>query len=628
MCGIAGIYDASTATNPQVVRDMTAAMVHRGPDGDGFHFDGRVGLGMRRLAIMDVEHGDQPLFDESRDIAVVFNGEIYNQRELRRDLEGRGHSFRSGSDGEVLPHLYEEYGHDFLRHLNGIFAIALWDAREQTLIVARDRFGVKPMYWSASGEGRISFASELKALLEDDSVERVLDIAAIDQFLTYRFFPSPSTPYAGVRKLPPASFLTVSASGHRLGTYWEADHGEVRAPVRDLVERYSEAFETAVVRQMMSDRPIGVMLSGGVDSGAITSVLAKHSSQVRTYTIGFAGGGDADETELAEQTAKRFGTRHESMVVSTDDYLRRLPESYGQIEEPIGTSSALAVNYVSELMRTEVPVGLSGQGADELMGGYWRYVGIALAQSSRPLAPLARAAAGLPLGRLGARFSRGLATVGAEHDVDLFMRAYSVFSSDAKGRLYRPEIARELSGDPAAVVERLRAGVGHRKLLDQMLAVDTRLWLPDELLLIADKMSMAASVELRVPFLDNDLVALAESIPGNLKVRRLRRKYLHKKAMTRWLPDEVVYRKERGWSTPMSDWLRSELRPLLRDVLLGDGGLCRALFDERELETMIDDHRAGRRDLTRQLFCLLGLGLWHSHFGGSVPGGTIAGALT
>ena len=303
------------------------------------------------------------------------------------------------------------------------------------------------------------------------------------------------------------------------------------------------------------------------------------------------------------------------MVVSAHDYLRRLPDSYSVVEEPIGTSSALAVNYVSEMMRTEVPVGLSGQGADELMGGYWRYVGIAIAQAAQPFSPVARAAAKLPLGRLGARLTRGLETLGATEDVDFLMRAYSLFGADEKKRLYRPEVASQLAAsDPARSVDQFRRRVDGLPILDQMLHVDVRLWLPDELLLIADKMSMAASVELRVPFLDADLVALAESIDGRLKVKRLRRKHLHKRAMCRWLPKEVVYRKERGWATPMSRWLRTELEATLRDVLLSDGGVCRELFREEHLDAMIEDHRSGRRDLTRQLFALMSLGLWHRRF--------------
>jgi asparagine synthase (glutamine-hydrolysing) len=619
MCGIAGIYERAASADAALVRSMTDQLIHRGPDGDGFHVEGRIALGMRRLAIIDREHGQQPLTNEAADVVVVFNGEIYNHRELRLQLEARGHRLSSGSDGAVLPHLYEDLGERFLERLNGIFAIALWDARAERLLLARDRFGVKPLYWSRSGS-HLAFASELKALLRDPAVPRTLDLEALDRFLTFRFIPSPGTPFTAIRRVRPASLLTVTREHEHERLYWIGAEAPEETSAEELVERYSELFEQAVVRQMMSDRPIGVMLSGGVDSGAVTAVLARHSPHVRTFTVGFEEGGDSDETRSAEQTAQLFGTRHESLVVPTDDYLRRLPESYAILEEPVGTSSALAVAYVSELMRPDVPVALSGQGADELMGGYWRYVGVALAQAARPLSGAARATVGLPLGRLGARMQRGLATLSAKGDLDRLMRAYQLLSGDEKERLYRREVRDALAAaEPAAAVEGLRRRVADRRPLDQMLFVDVRLWLPDELLLIADKMSMSASVELRVPFLDADLAALAESIPGSLRVHHLRRKYVHKRAMAKWLPHEIVYRKERGWSTPMSSWLRRELHPLLREVALAGDGLCGELFRADEIAAMIGEHREGRRDWTRQLFCLLSLGLWHRSFVGDTP---------
>jgi asparagine synthase (glutamine-hydrolysing) len=621
MCGIAGIYERAGAADRRVVDAMTSRLVHRGPDGEGFHVDEHIALGMRRLAIVDVERGQQPLKNERGDVVVVFNGEIYNHGELRRWLRSRGHRLGSRSDGAVLPHLYEELGDGFVERLNGIFAIALWDAEAASLVLARDRFGVKPLYWSTTG-AHVAFASELKALLCDPAIPRTLDLAAIDEFLTFRFIPSPATPFAAVRRVRPGALVTVTPSVAHERVYWYADTADrVWASEADLVERYAERFEQAVVRQMMSDRPIGVMLSGGVDSGAVTAVLARHSSRVRTFTIGFEEGGDADETALAERTAKMFDTQHESVVVPTADYLERLPESYAILEEPVGTSSAACVAYVAALMRPDVPVALSGQGADELMGGYWRYVGAALAQSLRPLSGAARAAGQLPLGPLSTRVRRGLSALAGESDLDRLMNAYGLFTAADKMRLYRSEVLGALhTSQPAAAVERLRRLVADRPLLDQMLFVDARLWLPDELLLIADKMSMSESVELRVPFLDPDLVALAESIPGSLRVHHLRRKYVHKRAMAKLLPPDIVHRKERGWATPMSSWLRAELEPLLRDVLLGQGGLCRELFHAHALRAMIDEHGDGRQDLARQLFCLLSLGLWHQSCVGSTTG--------
>lgn len=620
MCGIAGIHAPGGAADPQVVAAMVRTLVHRGPDGDGFFDAPGIALGMRRLAIIDPESGHQPLFDEGGQIVAVFNGELYNHAELRRGLEARGHRLRSGSDGEVIPHLFEEEGPAFVERLDGIFAIALWDARTRALHLFRDQFGVKPLYY-ARARGRLAFASEVKALLADPAVPREVDPVAVDEFLTFRFVPSPRTALRAVRKLPPATVLSADENGVR-ETEWAT---EPPAPVRDdraaLVADYREAFERAVVRQMMSDVPIGVMLSGGVDSGAVCAVMARHASQVRAYTVGFAGGEDTDEIAAARRTAELFGAEHRSLLIGEREYVEALPGSMLTVEEPIGTTSALAVRFVADLMRPEVPVALSGQGADEPLGGYGRHRGARLAELLRRV-PGARALArALPRPAGRDALARGLDALAAPDDLSLLMGAYRVLTDPAKQALYRPGFAAALHGapPPSAAVERLRARAAHLSPLSQMLYVDTRLWLPDELLLIADKMSMAASVELRVPMLDRELVALAESARPAQHVRRLRGKALHKEAMEALLPAEIVHRRKLGWRTPVDRWLRSELRPLLDEVLLGEGELCRELFEERELRRLADAHAAGRADHTRILFCLLSLGLWHRGFVQSHP---------
>jgi len=616
VCGIAGIFAPDGEAPERLVHAMVDRLVHRGPDGEGYHVEERIALGMRRLAIVDLPGGAQPLYNERRDVAVVFNGEIYNHLELRRWLEHRGHEIRSATDGAVLPHLYEELGPAFVERLNGIFAIAVWDAGREALHMVRDRFGVKPLYW-AQLHGRVSFASEMRALLADPAIPRDVDLEAVDHFLTFRFLPSPYTPLTGVHKLPPATALRCTRGGIEEHRYWtETPPRQRRSDRRALVEEYSEAFERAVVRQMMSDRPIGVMLSGGVDSGAITAVLAKHSRHVRTFTVGFSAGGDTDETSLAAETARLFGAEHEHLILGPSDYLDALPRSLEILEEPVGSNSALAVNFVAGMMRPTVPVALCGQGADEPLGGYWRHLGVKLAQAGRRV-PGARTAARLPGLDRRVRLARGLQTLGAADDLGLLMAAYRLFGDDAKARLYRPQTAERLRHGPApeATVERLRERVAHLDPLGQMLYVDTRLWLSDELLLIADKMSMAASVELRVPFLDPDLVELVESMDSSQKVRGLSRKSLHKEAMLRWLPREIVYRKERGWNTPAGAWLRSELRGLLEDVLLGEGEVCRELFEEAEMRRLIDAHAGGAADHTRLLYALLSLGLCYRGLG-------------
>jgi asparagine synthase (glutamine-hydrolysing) len=619
MCGIAGIHAPNGDADPQLVRAMTRALAHRGPDGDGFHAAPEIALGMRRLAIIDPAGGHQPLRSESGDVVAVFNGELYNHAELRRGLERRGHRLRSGSDGEVIPHLYEEHGPRFVEQLDGIFAIALWDAPRRTLHLARDAFGVKPLYWTrprAHGAGeRLAFASEIRALLADASISREVDLVAVDRFLTFRFVPSPRTALAAVRKLPPATILSHGPDGEPREREYATDPPRgARRDRRALLGEYRAAFEGAVARQMMSDVPIGVMLSGGIDSGAVCAVMARHAPAVHAYTVGFEGGGAAtDEIPAARRTAQLLGAEHHAVRISQREYLDALPDSMVTVEEPIGTTSALGVRHVARLMRASgVKVALSGQGADEPLGGYGRHRGARIAGLARQV-PGARAlAARLPRPAGGETLARGLDALAARDDLGLLVGAYRVLTDADKRALYRPELAAALrdAPPPGADVERLRAHVAHLSPLGQMLYVDTRMSLPDELLTIADKMSMAESVELRVPLLDRALVALAESARPTQHVRRLKGKALHKQALRGLVPDSVVRAPKLGWRAPVDRWLRDELRPLAEEVLLGEGGLCRELFAERELRRALAAHARGA-DRTRQLFCLLSLGLWH-----------------
>ena len=622
MCGIAGIHAPGGDADAQIVAAMAGRLVHRGPDGEGFHQGPEIALANRRLAIIDPEHGHQPLISEDGQVVAVFNGELYNHAELRAGLESRGHRLRSDSDGEVIPHLYEEEGPRFVQRLNGIFAIALWDARSRTLHLARDHFGVKPLYW-ARVNGRLAFASEIKALLADPAIPREVDLPAIDSFLTLRFVPSPATGLRAVRKLRPATVLSSGPGGVTELEYDTSPPAAERRDRRALVEEYRAAFERAVSRQMMSDVPIGVMLSGGVDSGAVCAVMARQAPLVRAYTVGFAGGGeDANEIEAARQTAELLGAEHHAVTISEREYLEALPESMLTVEEPIGTTSALAVRYVAALMRADVKVALSGQGADEPLGGYGRHVGAKLAGRLRRV-PGARAlAARLPHPAGRETLARGLDALAAPDDVSLLLGAYRVLTAEEKRALYRPGLAASLgdgASPAAAAVAALQARVADRDPLGQMLYVDTRLGLPDELLIIADKMSMAESVELRVPMLDRDLVALAESAHPSQHVRRLQGKSLHKEALADLLPERIVHRRKLGWRAPVDTWLRGALRPLAEEVLLGEGELCRELFEGRELRRLLDDHAAARADRTRQLFCLLSLGLWHRGFVAARP---------
>lgn len=624
MCGIAGIHTPGGPVDGAVIREMVTAMVHRGPDGEGFWVDGDIGLGMRRLAIVDVEHGDQPIVNESATVHAVFNGEIYNQDELRRWLESRGHRMRSRMDGEVIPHLWEELGERFPERLDGIFAIAVWDARRRELLLARDQLGVKPLYTHSSG-GSIRFASELKALLRDPAIPRRLDCRSLDEYLTFRFTPAPHTLLDGVEKLEPGTCLLMRDGATRRFRFWDPTPVERNdLSLNEAASEFRRLLRAAVRRQMMSDRPIGAMLSGGIDSAAIVAMMAEAGGQVRTFTVGFEGGGDADETTLARETARMFGTEHHDVVLPAGDFREELPRTIEMLEEPVGTSSAIGFQEVSRLARPHVPVLLSGQGADELLAGYWRYVGEWIA--TRTLAAVGRLHLRRPLAAVGARvrsarLERGLRALRFPDTLERFMQIYSVFDAPGKTALYGDEMRGALATDgrgPAEAVERYRRRVMARDSLGQMMYVDTRLWLPDDLLLVGDKMSMAQSVEMRVPFLDRALVEFVESLPTEFKLRRGVRKLVHKKAMRALLPRAIVHRKERGFATPVNRWLRGpELHGYAAEVLLDADALSATLFRQSFIESLLDRHRSGVADHTRQLYCLLALELWARCFIGA-----------
>ena len=621
MCGIAGVHTPGIPVARDRIETMVSELVHRGPDGEGIWVERDTGLGMRRLAIVDVAHGDQPVADESKRVRAVFNGEIYNHAELRAWLEARGHRMRSRMDGEVIPHLYEELGERLFERLEGIFAIALWDGERRRLLLARDQLGVKPLYVHTDGDG-IRFASELKALLREPAVPHSLDLRALDEQLTFRFTPAPRTLLEGVEKLEPASCLVFSEHSARRFRYWEPEPVERNdLSLDEAAERFRQLLREAVRRQMMSDRPIGAMLSGGVDSAAIVALMSEAGGQVRTFTVGFEGGGDADETALARGTAELFATEHHDVVLPPGDFRDDLPRAIEMLEEPVGTSSAIGFREVSRLARSRVPVLLSGQGADELLGGYWRYVGEWIAR--RLVVVTGRLGLRRPLAAVesrisSARLERGIRALRYPDTLERFMQVYAVFDPAAKAALYRDQLRAALSADgpgPAGAVERYRRQAADRDSLGQMMYVDTRLWLPDDLLLVGDKMSMAESIEMRVPFLDRGLVEFVESLPSSYKLRRGVRKLVHKRAMDALLPRAIVHRKERGFATPVDRWLRGpELSGFASELIFDPGSTCRALFREPVLASLLETHRAGTTDHTRQIYCLLSFELWARRF--------------
>jgi asparagine synthase (glutamine-hydrolysing) len=622
MCGICGYCDLKGApVERNLVERMSAAIRHRGPDGEGFHVDGPVGLGHRRLSIIDIEGGAQPVKNEDGSLVVVFNGEIYNFIELRGELQAKGHIFKTRSDTEVIVHAYEEWGPNCVRKFNGIFAFALWDQNQRALMLARDHLGVKPLYYIRMAD-RLLFASEIKALLADPECPRKVDIRSLGQLFTLRYVPSPNTLFQGVRKLTPGHWMVASAAGLQIHRYWNWTP-QVQSNVDELeaVETYRQLVEDAVRLQMRSDVPVGLFLSSGVDSGTLLALMSQFSAgPVRTFTIGFEHGERSNETDDAKQLAQRFGADHTDLMVSPRDYEKYYERYLWDLEEPVGNETAAAFYFVSWLASQHVKVALSGQGADEPWAGYHRYIGVKLSGLYSRLPRLLTDKTFRPLVEhtsRNERLRRGVSSLSEPDVLTRFVKMYSFFNEDMKARLFQPWVLEQISADGLEArqsLERLHADVAHLDPLTQMLYIDTRANLPDDLLMVADKTAMANSLEVRVPFLDHRLVEFVETLPTHLKLKGLSGKYLHKKAMEKWLPKSIVHRKKKGFDNPIDQWLRTQMRTSLSQCLLDDRSSVQHYFQIGYIKQLLEQHTAGRQNNMRHLYLLLSFGLWHQSF--------------
>lgn len=625
MCGITGVAGSlRSGAGQDVLAAMNGALRHRGPDGDGFFLDDRVGLAMRRLAIIDVAGGSQPIFNEDRSACVVLNGEIYNFRELRQELQARGHQFATRTDTEVIVHAYEEYGVECVDRLWGMFAFALWDLRRQRLLVARDRLGKKPLVYYQDPRGGLAFASEFQALFAHPAVPRDVNSAAIDDFLTYLYVPAPRTAYQNVHKLPPGHRLVWENGLAHVEPYWQVRFGEkLQIGEEEALERFATLFRDAVKRRLISDVPLGAFLSGGMDSSSVVAEMAELSTgPVKTFSIGF-GERDFDELRYARQVAERFGTQHHEMVVEPHalEVLPMLVRHYG---EPYGDSSAVPTYYVSRMTREHVTVALNGDGGDEILAGYDRHWG-ALAAARydalpgalrqrvvRPLVPL------LPeVRRRGAFLRRAKRFLQVAHlpPVQRYLHWVGVFNADQKQSLYTPEFARAVRGNDSSrwLHEAMHAEPGVDPV-DAVQRADTLRYLPDDLLVKVDIASMAASLEARSPFLDHRLVELCAALPSHYKLRGRTSKYLLRRLMRDRLPPEILTRPKMGFGVPVGAWLRGELRSLLEDTVLSERALSRGYFRPAEVERLVRDHVSGVLDQPSHVWGLLVLELWFREF--------------
>jgi asparagine synthase (glutamine-hydrolysing) len=593
---------------------MNATLVHRGPDDEGLFHRGPVALAARRLSIIDLAHGHQPIASEDGSVVVVQNGEIYNYRELKRELESAGHRFATDCDTEVLVHLFEEHGEGFAERLRGMFAIALWDDRERRLLLARDRFGIKPLYYRHAG-GTLSFASELKAMLEQPGLSREIDPRAMSAYLAFNSIPAPLTIFAEVRKLPPGHLLSWrdgAVEQRRYARPRPVEAGRVRRePAGELAGELRRVLADSIRAHLVADVPVGVLLSGGVDSGGLAALAAAESPEpIKTFSIGFEEAG-FDELSRARLVAERYGTDHHELVLRPDavELLPKLVESF---DEPFGDSSALPTYLVSELAAGEVKVALSGEGGDELFGGYYTYVADLLAPRAGRLAALASPLVErLPsrTGRVGfdykaKRFARAAA------DPDPLMRHLGwkeIFSAAKRRELLGEE---DPGWDPFDLYRERYAETAGAEPLARMQDVDLGIYLADDLLVKTDRLSMAHSLELRVPFLDARVAEFALALPTSLKVRGPAKKRLLRRALAPLLPREIVHGRKQGFSVPVAAWLRGPLQPFAREVLSPASLERQGCLDPVTVTSLLDRHCAGREDLSRQLWGLMALTLW------------------
>jgi asparagine synthase (glutamine-hydrolysing) len=617
MCGIAAILSPREPLPDSVAATIAAELRHRGPDGEAIERIGAATLVHTRLAIIDVAGGSQPLRSEDGLCSVVVNGEIYNHLDLRRELQAAGHRFATNSDSEVVVHAYEEWGRDCVRRLNGMFAFALWDERRQTLLAARDPFGVKPLYWIESG-GRIAVASEIKPLLAAGLIGVDVDEVALEHYLAWRFTPAPRTLFRGISKLPPASTLLASERGVEIASYREPP-GEpfADADPDQLAEELRAQFTAAVRRQMMSDVPYGAFLSGGVDSAAIAAAMrGANEEPPLTFTIGFPGhGNELDERDAAAATAAAIGTNHHATAMAELDFPGEMMACVRSLEEPIGSASAPAALQLSRFAAESVKVVLSGQGADEPLGGYERHQAAAALRFTNAVPgflrrPTLAFAEALPRNERAKRAARLL---GAPAGIDRLLRIFEISDGGLRSRLTGGPQG-EAAAERRALASSLLDDLGGREdALEQALYLDTRVFLPDCLLVYGDKTSMASSLEQRVPFLDVELMRFVERLPARLRLRGLKRKWLYREAMTGLVPQAALERRKHPFATPYDDWLRSSLGDELGQMYRRDSGLGE-LVDPKVVTEMIGEHQSGRADHKRLLYCLLELGYWHRTF--------------
>ena len=624
MCGIVGfVRNDGRAIDEALLSRMCNAIRHRGPDDDGFYVNGPVGLAMRRLAIIDLKSGQQPIHNQDRSAWIVFNGEIYNYLELREKLEKLGHTFYTNSDTEAIVHAYDQWGVDCPRHLRGMFAFAIWNEKTQELFLARDRVGKKPLLY-ALVNGEIIFGSEFSALLLHPEVSREIQPEALDYYLSFMCIPAPLTAYRAIRKLEPGHWLRWRKGEIETQRYWQPDFTKkLDIDEQEAGERTVEILREAVRVRLMSEVPLGAFLSGGIDSSAVVALMSQESSErVKTFSIGFEEQ-DFSELHHARRIAEHVGADHHEFIVRPDavEVLPTLVEHYG---EPYADSSAVPTYYVARETRKHVTVALNGDGGDESFAGYDRYIAMGLTEKYRRVPSLLRESLiketvnlipTSPIKRSRVNSAKRMLAVVSQPKVQRYMHWMSVFNEEAKQPLYSDFFREQTTGaDATGVLDRWFKRANGIGILDAMLLTDQMTYLPNDLLVKVDIATMAVSLEARSPFLDHHVIEFAASLPQKLKLRGLTSKYLLKKVLRKLLPSENLNRRKMGFGVPIGHWFRGKMQPFLREVVLSDKALRRGLFKPEAVRQLVELHTRGERDYSHQLWTLLMLELWFNRF--------------
>ena len=626
MCGIVGIVNTEDRQNinSEILNRMCNSLRHRGPDDEGYFVNGSVGLGMRRLSIIDVKGGHQPIHNEDKNCWIVFNGEIYNYLEIRQMLENKGHQFYTRTDTEVIVHLYEEYGDECVKHLCGMFAFAIWDELKRKLFLARDRLGEKPLFYTYNN-GRFAFGSELKSLLTLPWVKRRIDFKALSDFFSFLYVPAPDSIFSGIKKLPAAHTLTIEDRTISIQRYWEVGHIPLAVNSEEFyIERLLELLGDSIKRRLMSEVPLGVFLSGGVDSSLVVALLSQMVERpVETFTIGYERENKYyDERYYARTIAEQFRTNHHEFVVQP--HIKDvLPEVIRCFDEPFADSSAIPNYYLCGKTKQHVTVALSGLGADELAAGYERYVGVILAQLYHKVPKVFREVIGkvakkVPDSKSGALFNQRIKRFVDVANLPQQKRYFAMtaaFSEEEKEKLFSPDLLSEM-GDEASeeLITSYFESSGSFDVLTQMLFADLKTYLVDDLLTLTDRTSMAHSLEVRVPFLDHKLVELFFSMPADLKLKGFKKKYILKRAAERMIPKNIIYRQKKGFSVPLALWFRNELRQVVEEGLSEKKLNGMGYFNQGTVDALLQEHLACKQNHENKIWALLNFSMWHKTY--------------